>query len=476
MPETATQTIAVLPFSNMGKDPDQEFFCDGITEEVINVLAKSPSLSVTARTSAFAFKGVNRDVREIGRSLGVDHVVEGSIRYAGGQVRITAQLIRASDGYHFWSEKWDRRLEDVFSVQDEVAGAISRKIQTSLNVEEAIVPSRKERPSRDPANYSLLIKARNALNLWTEEGGLKAIGFLEEALRNDPRFAEAYANLSGCYSMMGAIGYLPASEAFEKAQSYARIALDIDPGIPESHLSLAHVALWSKWDLETSLKHLEDVFKIQPDLPEALVLYATIQVGKGEVGLAAEAINRATIIDPLTPQNRYVRGILYFMEKKLDKALTIFENLYFTHPSFLPALEMKGVTMVLLGRLDEAMELFSAYPIDFDTTIRHLGGIGLVHAARGDREQALEQVAEMEKNPDDPKMAMYVQFLANIFRLLGEREQAVKYLQLGASMCVGDMLFLKSHQAWKEFLGPGGVEAVIESCPRPGELPPLGQE
>ena len=222
-------SIAVLPFSNMSADPKQEYFCDGIAEEIINALTRAKGLHVVARTSAFAFKGRQLDVREIGEKLNVKHILEGSVRKAGARLRITAQLISVSDGYHLWSERYDRDLEDVFAIQDEISLAIVNKLKVELLGSErsAIV----KRPTEDIELYNLYLLGRHHWNRLTKEDTKKSQEYFEKAIARDPTYAPAYAGLAIMYisSGGGGVDLLPAKVALPKAKKEAEKALALDP-------------------------------------------------------------------------------------------------------------------------------------------------------------------------------------------------------------------------------------------------------
>src|SRR6185436_20027645 len=232
------KSIAVLPFANLSADVENEYFSDGISEEILNALTRVEGLQVTARTSSFSFKGKNEDVRVIGSRLGVATVLEGSVHKAGKRVRITAQLINAADGYHIWSEVYDRDLEDIFEVQDE----ISLKIVTRLK--ENFTPSKREEPIvKSPTEnieaYNLYLKGRYHWNKWNPENITMAIKIFEEVITLDRGFALPYCALSYCYSFLGSTGIMSPAEAYPKAKDYTLKAIEIDPNHPESHLSLA---------------------------------------------------------------------------------------------------------------------------------------------------------------------------------------------------------------------------------------------
>jgi TolB-like protein len=211
-------SVAVLPFVNMSADTENEYFSDGITEEILNALSKVNGLLVTSRTSSFAFKGKNEDIRQIGHQLGVNTILEGSVRKMGNRVRITAQLINTADGYHKWSETYDRNLEDIFAVQDEISRTIAQQLSQKLSYSDIKVPLVKPKTYNLDA-YNLFLKGRYYWNKWTPEGFKKAIECNEEALTVDPDFVYAYIGLSSTYLVLGSLGYLTRGMPFIKQKN-----------------------------------------------------------------------------------------------------------------------------------------------------------------------------------------------------------------------------------------------------------------
>jgi len=226
--------LAVLPFDNFSADPENEYFSDGITEELINAFTKVDGLLVTSRTSSFAFKRKHEDVREIGSKLNVDKILEGSVRKAGNRVRITAQLINSSDGYHLWSETFDRNLDDIFEIQDEIARIIVNKLRESI----AEKPKQEQfvkQPTENLEAYSFFLKGVYFRNKLTPPDVRKAIKYFEDALKLDPDFAPAAGHFAACYIQLGAMGVMNPHKAFEIAHRYADKAIELDNTLAEAY-------------------------------------------------------------------------------------------------------------------------------------------------------------------------------------------------------------------------------------------------
>jgi TolB-like protein len=244
-PHQERRSVAVLPFVNMSTDPENEFFSDGITEELINALARVNGVQVTARTSSFAFKGRTDDIREIATRLGVNTVLEGSVRKAGDRVRITAQLIDASSGYHLFSETYDRRLDDVFEVQDAITKAIMTAVLDRLD---PLSRNDSLTPRTDSNVHGAFLRGLAEYNLWTPDHLRAAIRHFEAALRFDDSFAPAWAGMAGSYLVLASYGQMPAEEAYAKAESAALRAISLDAEDGQAHATLGLIYLFRDWN------------------------------------------------------------------------------------------------------------------------------------------------------------------------------------------------------------------------------------
>jgi serine/threonine protein kinase len=284
-PSRPTRSIAVLPFVGMSPKQDQEYFCDGLAEELINALTHIKGFRVAARTSAFACRDKDYDVREIGEKLNVETVLEGSIRKAGNRLRITAQLINAGDGYHLWSERYDRELEDIFAIQDEIALAIVDKLKLELLEDEAALLVK--RGTTDLEAYELYARGRF---FWEQRGeGLgKAIECFRKALARDPNYAQAYSGLADCYTLLGFYGILPSKEAFSPAREAALKAIELDGTLAEPHSSLGCIHWWYDWDLPRAELEFNKAIELNPGYAPAHYWYAGVLMTEGREAEARE--------------------------------------------------------------------------------------------------------------------------------------------------------------------------------------------
>lgn len=304
-PDTAqpsAQSIAVLPFANMSAEKDQEYFSDGLAEEIINVLAQAPGLKVIARTSAFAFRGKEQDIRGIAEVLGVRTVLEGSVRRAGTRVRVTAQLINAADGSHLWSQRFERELTDVFAVQDEIASAIAAALQIAIT---AHFGARRYQPAFDA--YESLLKARHYFNQLTPESMARGREYAERAIALDPGFADPHAELSLQYGIMAASGMRPAHELQPLGRLAAQRALALDPSHPVALANLARIAAFYDYDWDEARRLFSLAMARAPVPPAMRLLYALFLMHTGHADGGVEHAKRGLEADPL---NSYFRVML----------------------------------------------------------------------------------------------------------------------------------------------------------------------
>jgi serine/threonine protein kinase/tetratricopeptide (TPR) repeat protein len=288
-------SIAVLPFANLSADKENEYFSDGLAEEIINMLVKLPGLKVTARTSAFAFRGREQDIRKTAETLNVRSVLEGSVRRSGNRIRVTAQLINAEDGYHLWSERYDRELADVFAIQDEIAEAIAAALQMQLSPQ--TVPRRRYTPSV-PA-YEAFLKGMHYWAKLTPDSWKRSKECFEQAIAWDPGFAAAHSFLGGCFITLAYAGLLPAREAFPAARSAIQQALDIDPSLPEAHAFRAALAV-GQFDWNDAESHFRLALAQNPVSPYVRTMYGyTYLLPVGRHGEAIEQLQHVLREDPL---------------------------------------------------------------------------------------------------------------------------------------------------------------------------------
>ncbi|XCF07263.1 tetratricopeptide repeat protein [Tamlana crocina] len=304
----------------MSNHIDNEYFCDGITEEIINALTKVKGLKVIARTSSFAFKGKDIDIREIGKQLSVNTILEGSIKKAQDKVRITAQLIDVVDGIHYWSKKYDRELLNIFELEDEISLAIAEEVRNNFGhfeLQEHLI----KQPTNNIDAYQQFLKGRSLQLKWTPESIKEAITCYNQAISLDKNYAKAYyANLQ-CYGLLAMWGYMPYHEAMELAISNLLIAKEIDTSLPEYPLSFVGKFFWEEWDFKNAYLHINKVLEINPNHIDGLEAMAELCIAHGFFDVALQYANKLLEVDPLSANNYYTLAHIYYYQGQYEKAL-----------------------------------------------------------------------------------------------------------------------------------------------------------
>ncbi len=313
------KSIAVLPFEDMSSQQDQEYFCDGMAEEIINSLTKLDSLKVIARTSTFAFKDKQQDIREIGRILDVSTVLEGSVQKSGNRLRITAQLINVEDGSHLWSERYDRDLEDIFIIQDEITQAIVDKLKVELFGKHSSTSSHRQTENLEA--YNLYLKGRFFWHRRTVEDLLKSEEHYKLATDLDSTYALAYAGLADVYFIMTWWGYYPAEEGYEKGRAYAHKALAINDKLPEAHATLGGILTWYDWDWKGAERELGYAISLNPNDANALQYYSELMKILGRNKEAREYINQAIKLNPYSQIMYNLSASYYYREGAYEKTI-----------------------------------------------------------------------------------------------------------------------------------------------------------
>jgi len=349
-------SIAVLPFTDLSPQKDQEYFCDGMAEEIINSLTKIEDFKVVARTSAFSFKEKDIDIREIGKKLNVNTVLEGSIRKAGNRLRIMAQLINIADGYHIWSERFDRELEDVFAIQDEVTLAIVEKLKVKLlRGEKARLV---KRHTDNPEAYNLLLKGTYYRQMLTAEGFKKAIECLQQALQKDPNYALAYSGLAGVYCAIAYYGNVPPNEAYPKAKAYVKKALDIDNTLAEAHAALGFIYTHYDWNWAAAEQELRQALESKPNSALIHLYYSWLLTFTERHEEAIFEAKRAQELDPVSSFINTYAGLTFIWASQYDKAIEVLRMTLTLNPNFYLPHFFLGWAYLGKSMLEKAIEEF----------------------------------------------------------------------------------------------------------------------
>jgi adenylate cyclase len=467
--KTAYRSIAVLPFLNMSADQENEYFSDGITEEIINALTKVDGLQVTSRTSSFAFKGRNEDIRSLGQKRNVSTILEGSVRKAGNSVRITAQLINAVDGFHFWSENYDGTLDNIFRLQDEISRKIANKLIDQLSIEMCgcggsakVTAPLVKAATTDLDAYNIFLKGLFYWNRWTKDNALEAIGYFEEAIRIEPKFAKAYAKLADCYVFLAAMGFMKSSLAYPEAEKYAAKALSIDDTCPECYISTGFVKVFYKWDWEGSRQAFEKAIELSPSNYAAYFGYSYYLIAVGEIERATEAIEKARSLDPLgVPVNLYL-SMYYLRIDKCKESIELLDRLLEYDPTFRNALECKGWAYYYLGDMFTAISIAKEVHKLAGGGNRGLTTLGYYYAKSGEKEKALE-IIEKLKTREKEEMDNTVLFdLALNYLGVGDKENALLYIDKFTDERNGGSIFLKIDRLWEELRDDPRFQEIIK--------------
>lgn len=412
-------SIAVLPFANMSGDKDNEYFSDGLAEEILNALTKLAGLKVVARTSAFAFKGRNQDIRGIGETLGATHVLEGSVRKAGNRVRITAQLIAIADGCHLWSERYDREMTDIFAIQDEISEAIVNVLRLQL--------TRTARRAVQPEAFEAYLRGRYFWNKRTESDLNKSIEYFDQALVLEPAYALAYAGLADAFVMLGVFGLRAPSDVYPKAKAAALRALELDETLAEGYDSLGHVKAAFDWDLPGAEQDYKRAVELNPNYSTARRGYGYILALTQRYEEAIAQVKHARDLDPLSVSVNAFLGLVYLKARQYDPAIAasraaveLDQNNPQGHWILARALDAADQLSEALSEAEKAASLSAG-------SQPYTGHLGYAYARAGDRGRALEIVRQMLELAKTKYVGTY--YLGLIYANLGETDLAMDCLE-----------------------------------------------
>ena len=461
------RSIAVLPFADMSPGQDQEYFADGISEELLNLLAKIPNLRVAARTSSFAFKGGDAQVSEIARELRVAHLLEGSVRKAGDRVRITAQLIQAADGYHLWSETWDRTLDDIFAIQEEIAADVAEQLEITLLGE---VPRMRE---TDPEAYSLYLQAVQLARRRTPEGLERSDTLLRRVLEIDPGYAPAWGQSAWNRSRAADLGLVTSDAGYGAAGEAARRALELDPTYAPAHATLAWIALTRDGE-PAAARHLERAQELDPADGQVLGASAVLLSSLGRLEQAVEVQEYLAARDPLNPLVHYNLGLSYRWSGRLREAADSYRTVLRLSPGQGAAHYGLAMALLLQGETEAALEEIGRETSEAWRRI----GLAMIRHDLGER--AASDAALRSLIADYGRDAPYN--IAYVLAYRGEEDRAFEWLDRavehgdpGLSQIVVEPLFdgLRDDPRWLPFLrrigkSPDRLAAVEFEVTLPG--------
>ena len=415
------KSIAVLPFVDMSESGDSEYFSDGVTEEILNALTRVRHLHVASRTSAFAFKGKDLDIRTMADELNVATILEGSVRKAGTRLRITAQLINAADGYHLWSETYDRELEDVFEVQDEIARSIVEALKVQLDMR--ATPHLVTQATRSMDAYTLYLKGRYVYNKFRREDLGQSLSFYEQALVADPGYARAFAGIADSWMSLADDWYSP-EEAYPKAKEAAERAIQLDDSLAEAHTAVGKVLGWFEWDFQAAELALRRAVARSPSYAEAHYGLASVLPSNGNMEEGLAEMREALALDPLSSEfsGWVARFLLY--SRRLDEAIEQCKETIRLDPQYYYAHVRMGNALLAMGRPEEALSAFreQATRTGDVVSVRAYEAQALAVLGRGDEAREILDALENEERYVRPE------FLAGAYGELGDLDRAFEKL------------------------------------------------
>jgi TolB-like protein/Tfp pilus assembly protein PilF/predicted Ser/Thr protein kinase len=428
--EDLKPSIAVLPFSNLSADPEQEYFCDGMAEEIINALTHVEGVRVVARTSCFAFKGKHEDIRDIGRKLNVDHVLEGSIRKSGNRVRITGQLIKISDGFHLWSDKFDRNLEDIFEIQDEISQAIARKLQVKL------IGAGGEQLTRRPTDnleaYNHYLRGRHFWDLRTKSSLFKSVSCFERAIELDSTFALGYAGLADAHLILADHDYSNRHDHLKQAENQALAAIEINKKLAEPHATLGTVK-FDQWKWSEAEGEFKRAIEINPGYPTAHQWYGLYLIGMGRLDEAREHLSLARELDPISLALIMAQAAYFYTRRHYDQAIDVCrEGMELAPNGGFPmiagwSLIEKGDYQTALEQLNRASELYDNELFRDKPSPDIAVFMGRAYALMGNIEEARHILDDCLKEADIGRLQPAT--VAVLYVSLGDADSGMEWLE-----------------------------------------------
>ncbi|HEX6575450.1 MAG TPA: protein kinase [Gemmatimonadaceae bacterium] len=451
-----SKAVAVLPFANMSADPENEYFSDGMTEEIINALSKVPGIHVASRSSSFAFKGKKDvDVRQVGDKLSVTSVLEGSVRKIGNRIRIAAQLVNVENGYQLWSETYDRQLEDVFAVQDEISRSIVDALKLKLGGETDQLVA----PTKSIDAYTTYLKARFHFNKFTEQALQKALELFQNALLQDPSFARAYAGIADVWCDL-ADDWVAPDDAYPRAKAAAERALQRDPGLADAMISIGKVLTWHEWSFAEGAKSLERAVAIAPNNSEAQWVLGTALPTIGRLGEGVEAVRRAVILDPLRVEYAGWLARFHLYAKDYYSALATGKELLEIDEHYGRGFVWMGSAHLALGDAELALEWFQRGQA-LERAVRSYDAMIVRALAALDRkEEAQEILSRLEA--ESKQHYVRSEYLAMGHAAMGDFDRAFESLERAYQARSAGMIYLHLDPGYEPLRGDPRYAALVK--------------
>lgn len=455
------KSIAVLPFVNRSSDPENEYFSDGITEEIITALAKVEGLRVISRTSSFSFKGKNVDARAIGKQLEVQSILDGSVRKSGNRVRIAVQLSSTFDGYQLWTETYDRMLEDIFEVQDEISLKIAQQLKERLSKKEANEVD-KDRVI-DTEAYNAYLQGLFYYNKWTPTNAQKAINAFLKAIDLQPNYGQAYSGLALAYSLMSFTGFIDSTEGYRRTEEAALKTIELDPEIENGYVSLGFVEFFQRWNFEKGRSYLDKALEINPRSSEANQALSFYYLITSDFEKSLTAIQKSREIDPLSLATNRTLADIYYLQGDYKMAIEVYEWLHEQDPEFKAATEFKAWAHLMNKDYDTAISIFESF-VDGEGahTMKPFVQLGYAYALSGDLEKAqsfLKQlILESEEAPDGSHDLNF----ATLYVGMGEYDLALDHLEKVVEQRIGAVLLFHVSPIWQPLRDKDRFKSLLQ--------------
>lgn len=431
-----TPSIAVLPFSNMSADAENEYFCDGLAEELLNALAKIEKLKVAARTSAFSFKGKNSNANEIGKILGVNTILEGSVRKSGNRLRITVQLINAADGYHLWSERYDREMKDIFDVQDEITLAVVDALKVKLFREEKAAVLKRYTDNTEA--YEAYLKGLYYNNKYTGEGWLKAVEYFDTATQIDSDYALPYGAKATSQHYLYFYAVYPPDKIVPQWRETINRALELNEDLSEAHLSLGNFYFYYERDWEKAEREFKRAVELNPRNP-VRHLYGLFLAAAGRFDEAIREGEIALELDPLSLLNNLNVGWIYWLASRFDDALRQVERMIEIEPNFFGAYWQMGTVQMSKGQFEESVKSLKK-SVALGGTLHVLSPLAAAYGRAGRRDEAfaiIDQLLEIRKNS-----YVTAYSIARVYAGLNDTDKTYEWLEKALEERNGELVYL----------------------------------
>jgi TolB-like protein/Flp pilus assembly protein TadD len=441
---TVGHRLVVLPLANISPNPGDEYFADGMTEEFISSVSKVGGIRVISRTSSMKYKGSTKTAKEIARELNVDTALEGSVRKAGNKVRISVQLIDVQNDEQVWAQSYDREFEDIFAIQSDIASSVADALKVSLLASEK--ESIDERATENIAAYNLYLKGLHYRAEETEVGLRRAIRYFNQALRKDPKFALAYSGLADCYAKLSEEGAMPAPKGYPKAKALALKALGLDRNLPGAHATLGAVLQDYEWDLRGAEKEFKLSLRLNPNFGKVCNSYGALLACEGRFEEAIAEIERAKQLNPLALDVNNCAAVIYNCVNQHEKSLQTCQLMLRIDEDYFPAFQDMGETYLNKSMFTEGIEALNRALELSNGAATVRGRLGYAYAVSGNVNQAKKILLELER--DSQKKYVSPVAFALVCCGLGDKEEAVEWLERAYKGHAGGLLSLKVRPIW----------------------------